>query len=346
MIRFPRLFGFAMVAVASLVACASAPAAVVTVGSPLTQDFAPVPFSKAITTTNSVLPELGAHVTSPTDGVIVRWRILDAAGGPFKLRVLRPAGGTSYIGLGKSDPETPSGPSLQTFPTDLPIKAGDTIGLDNHAETGDQIGVFILPGSSGPFYDYWEPQIPEGIATPYKAAAEGYELAFNADVQPSPTVTAIAPASGPIAGGTSVTITGTDFEGASAVKFATTSAQSFTVDSESTITAIAPTAATATDVPLSVTTVAGTASSPQPFTYTTPPAPPAPPSATATCRVPKLSGKTLKSAKKRIRAAGCRVGKLTKKEGATAKDGEVVKQFPKPGATVPAKTMVKVTLAP
>ena len=196
MTRFPRLFGFAMVMAASLVACNSALASVVTVGSPLTQDFGAVPFSEAITTTNSVLPELGAHVTSPTDGVIVRWRMLDAAGGPFKLRVLRPVGGTSYIGVGRSDPETPSGPSLQTFPTDLPIKAGDTIGLDNHAEAGDQIGVFILSGSSGPFYDYWEPQLPEGIATPYKAAVEGYELAFNADVQPPPTVTAIAPSFG------------------------------------------------------------------------------------------------------------------------------------------------------
>jgi hypothetical protein len=337
-----------MVAAASLVACNSAPAAVVTVGSPLTQDFGPVPFSEAITTTNSVLPELGAHVTSPVDGVVVRWRMLDAAGGPFKLRVLRPAGGTSYIGLGKSDPEIPAGPSLQTFPADLPIKAGDTIGLDNHAETGDQIGVFILPGSSGPFYDYWEPQISEGIATPYKASVESYELAFNADVQPPPTVTAIAPASGTTAGGIAVTITGTDFEGASAVKFGTTPAQSFTVNSESTITAVAPAAATATGVPLSVTTVAGTASSSEPFSYTTPPAPPtpAPAPATATCRVPKLGGKTLKSAKKRIRAADCKVGKVTKRDGATARDGEVLKQFPKAGANVPAKTKVKVTLSP
>jgi hypothetical protein len=74
----------------------------------------------------------------------------------------------------------------------------------------------------------------------------------------------------------------------------------------------------------------------------------APPAAapSATCTVPKLKGKTLKSAKKRIRAAACLVGKPTKKRGATAKSAKVVKQVPKPGATVPVGTKVKVTLAP
>ena len=72
---------------------------------------------------------------------------------------------------------------------------------------------------------------------------------------------------------------------------------------------------------------------------------PAPIAPAPTCTVPKLKGKTLKSAKKRIRAATCRVGKLTKKKGATAKTGEIVKQVPKPGSTVPINTKVKVTLA-
>ncbi|MGN2637680.1 IPT/TIG domain-containing protein [Nocardia takedensis] len=54
-----------------------------------------------------------------------------------------------------------------------------------------------------------------------------------------PTVTAVAPASGPEAGGTTVTITGTDFTGPLTVRFGGT-ATSFTIDSDTQITAVAP----------------------------------------------------------------------------------------------------------
>src|SRR5437763_1459043 len=55
-----------------------------------------------------------------------------------------------------------------------------------------------------------------------------------------PTVTKVEPNVGPAAGGTSVTITGTGFAGATAVKFGSTAATSFTVTSGSSITATSP----------------------------------------------------------------------------------------------------------
>lgn len=73
------------------------------------------------------------------------------------------------------------------------------------------------------------------------------------------------------------------------------------------------------------------------------PPPPTPP--TSQCTVPSLKGKKLKAAKKKIRAAGCKVGKVTKRKGATAAKGKVVAQRPKAGKTVAAGTAVKVTLA-
>jgi uncharacterized repeat protein (TIGR02543 family) len=56
----------------------------------------------------------------------------------------------------------------------------------------------------------------------------------------APAVSGLAPASGVIAGGTSVVITGNNFTGATAVKFGDADAASFTVNSATKITAVAP----------------------------------------------------------------------------------------------------------
>jgi len=56
----------------------------------------------------------------------------------------------------------------------------------------------------------------------------------------APTVTGIGPATGSSAGGTSVTIVGTNFTGVTAVNFGTTQAASFTVNSSTSITAVSP----------------------------------------------------------------------------------------------------------
>ena len=86
-----------------------------------------------------------------------------------------------------------------------------------------------------------------------------------------PTVTGISPTSGPTTGGISVTITGTTFTGATAVKFGTDNATGYTVNSDAQITATAPAHAAGT-VDITVTTTAGTSttSSADQFTYIVP----------------------------------------------------------------------------
>jgi hypothetical protein len=73
----------------------------------------------------------------------------------------------------------------------------------------------------------------------------------------TPTVTSISPTVGPIAGGTSVTITGTNFTGATAVKFGATNGTGVTVNSATSITVTSP-AASAGTVDVTVTTPSGT----------------------------------------------------------------------------------------
>ncbi len=72
-----------------------------------------------------------------------------------------------------------------------------------------------------------------------------------------PTLTAISPSSGPIAGGTTVTITGSGFTGASQVTFAGTNAKSYTIVNDTTITAVTPVAFIAGTAQVAVTTPGG-----------------------------------------------------------------------------------------
>jgi hypothetical protein len=71
------------------------------------------------------------------------------------------------------------------------------------------------------------------------------------------TVTSVAPANGPISGGTSVTINGCGFTGATAVKFGTAAASTFTFVSDTLVTATSPSHA-AGAIDIAVTTPLGT----------------------------------------------------------------------------------------
>jgi hypothetical protein len=234
---------------------------------------------------------------------------------------------------------TPLGAGAETFPSALPIKAGQTIGIDLEATA--PLGWNSSAGS----YTFIEPHPADGETQTPGSPVSG-EWAYNAQIQPVPKITAISPTTGTTGGGTQVSIAGTDFEGTTAVRFGSTPAAAFTIDSENLITASAPTGSGS--VPISVTTVAGTSTSSQLFTFTTPPPAiaPSPVPQSATCTVPKIKGGSLKAAKRRIRAADCAVGKPTKRKGASARTGIVVRQVPAPGTTVPVGTTVKVTLAP
>ncbi len=68
------------------------------------------------------------------------------------------------------------------------------------------------------------------------------------------------------------------------------------------------------------------------------------PEALKGCAVPRLKGKSLKASKRRLREAGCRVGKVTRLAGATAESGRVIRQSPAPGTMRVQGSVVRVTL--
>lgn len=103
-----------------------------------------------------------------------------------------------------------------------------------------------------------------------------WQPAFSAPVPPptAPTITSTSPGGGTTAGGTSVTITGTNFTGATAVTFGGGNATSFTVDSSTQITAVSPSFGTPGAVDIAVTTSNGTATATNAFTYSAAPSGP------------------------------------------------------------------------
>lgn len=96
----------------------------------------------------------------------------------------------------------------------------------------------------------------------------------------APAVTRVTPSTGPAEGGTSVTITGRVLKRATSVRFGGVNASSFTVKSNSSITAVTPPHAAGT-VSVEVTTPKGTGTGASLFTYTAGSTPGATPSGAA-----------------------------------------------------------------
>jgi alpha-tubulin suppressor-like RCC1 family protein len=118
---------------------------------------------------------------------------------------------------------------------------------------GNQFGQL---GSAGPEASEVPVPVPNLSGVSAIAASGYHDLAFGVLANTVPSVTGVSPSNGPDAGGTRVTITGTNLTGASAVKFGSANAASFTVSSETSITAISPPGAGTVDV--TVTTPSGT----------------------------------------------------------------------------------------
>jgi hypothetical protein len=92
------------------------------------------------------------------------------------------------------------------------------------------------------------------------------QVSFTYVTTSAPSLSSLSPSQGPVVGGTTVTLTGTNFTGATAVWFNGTAATSFTVNSSTQITAVAP-AHAAGAAAVTVTTPGGTSNPDNPSAY-------------------------------------------------------------------------------
>ncbi|MDV6228564.1 Calx-beta domain-containing protein [Nitratireductor aquimarinus] len=172
---------------------------------------------------------------------------------------------------------SPAGPGGVTF--DIATADGTaTAGEDYQAKS--IVGATIAPGESTYVFsvDVYGDTSNEpnetflvnitNVTNAITGDGQGVGTIVNDDLA-GPSITSISPNNGPEAGGTSVTITGTNFTGATAVTFGGTAAASFTVNSSTTISAVTP-AGTAGAVDVAVTTAGGTDTETGGFTYNPP----------------------------------------------------------------------------
>lgn len=174
---------------AALVAPAASQATV-TIGSSLTSgppNLGPQCPSSVCTRAQVTLPAdrtATNGVLSPVNGTVIRWRVRTSAGDtqrPIAFRVVSPAASGQFTGGGSSATVTP--PQIEgvtPFDTSVPIKIGDSIGLNypNLASFYFRIGGGL---GAGRFFD---PQIALG-QTKSATADFGDELLVNAEIEPT-----------------------------------------------------------------------------------------------------------------------------------------------------------------
>jgi hypothetical protein len=180
-----------------------------------------------------------------------------------------------------SGPLTPGVPVVSSIsPTSGPATGGTTVTIRGSGFTGASKVLFgtatstftvnsdtqitaVSPGGSG--IVHVTVTTPRGTTTTSNADQFTYPAA-PAPIPTIPTIASISPSSGPLAGGTTVTIRGSGFTGANKVLFGTATS-TFTVNSDTQITAVSPAGSGTVHVTVTAPTGTTTTGNTDRFTY-------------------------------------------------------------------------------
>jgi hypothetical protein len=238
-------------------------------GNPLAGRSAWTGSSSGYVTTTATLPAAAAG-----HSVQLRWRMgSDSSVG---------AAGWSVDGVSISDGTNCSlVPTITSIsPTSGPVSGGQTVTVNGTNFTGaTAVNFGIKPGTSVNVLSSTQltvvsPAHAAGTVAIRVVTPGGTSALTPADryKYAAPAITSIAPTSGPLSGGQTVTVRGTDFTGATAVKFGATPGTSLVVVSATKLTVVSP-AHAAGVVPIRVTTPDGTSALVAADQYTYAPAP-------------------------------------------------------------------------
>ena len=170
---------------------------------------------------------------------------------PPTVTSVSPNGGSTAGGTGVTITGT-------NFVTGATVTFGSTAATNVVVVSGTQITATTPAGSAG------------AVTVTVTVSGQAGSLATGFTYVVAPTVSSVSPNSGPAAGGTAVTITGTNFAAGVTVKFGTTAATNVLVVNSTTITATTPAGSTgAATVTVTVNGQSGTLTNG--FTYLAPP---------------------------------------------------------------------------
>ena len=177
-----------------------------------------------------------------------------------------PVKAPAVTGIAPNSGSTAGGTVVTITGTDLSgatgVKFGSASGTNLVQVSATELRVTAPAGSAGKV----DVTVTTGGGTSANTAADDFTY-----VVPAPTVTGISPSTGTVAGGTVVTVTGTNLANATAVKFGSATGTNLTQVSATQVRATAP-AGSAGKVDVTVTTAGGTSAntSADDFTYFVP----------------------------------------------------------------------------
>jgi hypothetical protein len=141
------------------------------------------------TVSPSVLPvanQAPGGFLAPHDGVVVRWRIkVGAITRPSALRITRPGNSDTRTGAGTGPTVTPPINETSTYGAQLPIQAGDALGLDCCADPTLMIDQYVFAPNPDAVTITWNPRLLDGA--PPESDTEfppDAELLLNGDIEP------------------------------------------------------------------------------------------------------------------------------------------------------------------
>jgi hypothetical protein len=243
--------------------------------------------------TSSNLSSTGTNLSTPLDMARVYLQtngrpgvkqgiIIETDGAPNYENTGDPSNYTCAATKAAADRAKNANPPIEIF------TIGFDVGGENCPDSGGGSAISLLGGiATGPIVNgsncnsngnenrdgdhfFCEPGGSDLTAVFQAAAAELAGLRTHlVQPYPAPIVTAVGPGGGTHNGGTTVTITGDNFTGATNVKFGGTPARSFTVLSDTSIRAVSPGGPAGTTVDIRVTTPGGSSpiSGADKFTY-------------------------------------------------------------------------------
>jgi hypothetical protein len=268
---------------------------------------------------------------APNRGVLTSWSTNAApgAGQEITFKVLRPFAGDYFV-VAHDGPRILTPGTVNSFQISIAVEARDIVALSaTNGGTIPSACLFDTPAGAGNEVVEAKKAYGDGETVLTERLLEDFRVNVQATLLEAPKVSSLSVAHGSVTGGTQVTVRGENLARVQSVTFGEVQAKAIE-NPDGSLTAFSPPRGALGDATVVVKTVVGSATSPQSFRY-------------EGCDVPNLKRKRLAEVKRRLRARGCRLGRVKRLPGRAGRPPKVLRQSPKAGKLLAPGSKVNVT---